>query len=119
MQFRVHENGLHYFNPRGKAFTFFNTVSKNMKTPTKRLIKNGEVAIQIYKTLAYPSKKDFIWVVQSHQINNCPVTVQNVDDSIKIWGKYLDALKGNTTRSKPNIVARDQIKFPINILKLH
>ena len=97
MQFRMHETGLHYLDPRDKAFTFFNTVSKNMEFFTKRHIKDGEVARQLYRTLVYPSTRYFIWAVQIHQIKNCPVTVQNVDSAIKIWRKYLDALKGKTT----------------------
>ena len=80
-----------------------------MKHFTKRQIKDGEVVRQLYKTLVYPSTKDFRWAVKSHQINNCPVTVQDVDDAIKIWGKDLDSFKGKTTRSKPNIAERDQM----------
>ena len=45
--------------------------------------------------------------------------VQNVDNDIRIWGKDLDSLKGKTTQSKSNMVARDQMKTPIKILKLH
>jgi hypothetical protein len=29
MQFRMHESGLHYFDPRDKSFTFVSTVSEN------------------------------------------------------------------------------------------
>ena len=89
-----------------------------MKHFTKRHIKDGEVARKLYKTLVYLSTKDFRWAIQSHQIKNFPVTVQNFDDAINIWGKDLDALKVNTTWIKPNIVARDQMKVPIKILKL-
>ena len=70
MQFRMHEKVLHYFDPRDKAFTFFNTFYKNMKYFTKRQIMDGEVARQLYKTLIYPSTKDFRWAIQSHQIKN-------------------------------------------------
>ena len=90
-----------------------------MKHFTKRQIKDVEVAIQLYKTLAYPSTKYFRWVVQSHQIKNFPVTVQNVIDTINIWGKYLDAFKGKNNWSKLNIVERDQMELPIKILKLN
>ena len=40
MQFRMHKNGLHYFDPRDEAFTLFNTVSENMKHFTRRQIKD-------------------------------------------------------------------------------
>ena len=84
MPFRMNENRMHYFDPRDDAFTFVNNLSKNMKNFTKIQIKDGEVARQLYKTLVYPPTNDFRWAVQSHQIKNCPVTVQNVDDVIKI-----------------------------------
>jgi hypothetical protein len=37
----------------------------------------------------------------------------------KIWGKNIAALKGKTTRSKSIPVARDYVKVPINLMKLH
>ena len=45
--------------------------------------------------------------------------VEDVDVSLKIWGKNIAALKGKTTRSKPNTVARDSVKIPVNLLKFH
>ena len=38
---------------------------------------------------------------------------------LNIWGKKITALKGNTTWSKPNTVARDSVKIPFDSLKLH
>jgi hypothetical protein len=55
----------------------------------------------------------------NHQIKDCPVTVQDVDVALKIWGKNIAALKGKTTRSKPNPVARDSVKVPVALLKRH
>ena len=34
-------------------------------------------------------------------------------------GKDINALKGKTTRSKPDAVARDNVKVPVEMLKLH
>jgi hypothetical protein len=44
--------------------------------------------------------KDFKWVIQSSQIKDCPVTVDDVVAVNEIWGKDIAALKGKTTRSK-------------------
>ena len=46
------------------------------------------------------------------------MTVQEVDVSLKIWGKNIAALKKKTTRSKPNTVARASVKFLVLFLKL-
>ena len=63
--------------------------------------------------------KDFKWVIQSNQIKDCPVTVQDIDVATKIWGKDVAALKGKTTRCKPLPVARNLVKIPKELLKLH
>jgi hypothetical protein len=58
-------------------------------------------------------------VIQSNQIKDCLVTVQDVNVALKIWGKKIAALKGKTTQSKPNPVAKDFVKVPVELLKLH
>ena len=47
------------------------------------------------------------------------MTVEDVNVALKIWGKNIVALKGKTTWSKPNTVARDSVKIPMDLLKLH
>jgi hypothetical protein len=101
-------------------YTFVNTVSGNKEGFTQRQIKGAELARTLYATLSYPSWKDYKWVIQSNpQIKDCPVMVQDADVALKIWGKNIAALKGKTTRSKPNPVARDFVKVPVALLKLH
>jgi hypothetical protein len=119
MEFRMHESGLHYFDPRDSEFIFVNTVSENKAGFTKRQIKEAEVARSLNSKLNYPSWKDFKWIIRSNQIKDCPVTVDHVDTALKIWGKNVAALKGKTTRTKPDPVARDFVKVPVELLKLH
>ena len=47
------------------------------------------------------------------------MTLEDVNFPLNIWGKNITALKGKTTRSKPNTVARDSVKIPMDLLKLH
>jgi hypothetical protein len=63
--------------------------------------------------------KDLNWVVRSNQIKDFPVTVQDVDVAVKIWGKNIAVLKGKTKRIKTNPLARDYVKVPMELLKLH
>ena len=119
MQFWMHSSGLHYFDPRDESFTFINTITENMKQFTKQQIQRAEVARSLYAKLSYPSMKDFKWVVQSNQIKDCPVTVQDIDITTKVWGKDMAALKGKTTRHKPLPVAMNLVKIPKELLKLH
>jgi hypothetical protein len=119
MEFRMHESGLHYFQPGKEDFVFVSTVSGNKEGYTQRQLKGAEKARDLYAKLGYPSQKDSKWVIQSNQINDCPVTVQDVEAAHNIWGENSAALKGKTTRSKPIHVAKDFIKVPKEILKLH
>jgi hypothetical protein len=109
-----------YYDPRENGqSTFVNTVSENKQGFTMRQIKGAENARTLYVTLSYPSMKDFKWVIRSNQIKDCPVPVQDVDVALKIWGKNIAALKGKTTRHKPNLVARDYVKISTELLNLH
>jgi hypothetical protein len=92
MEFKMHKSGLHYYDPRKEQYlTFVNTVSENNTGFTKRQIKCAEMARNLYKTLSYPSMKDFKWVIQSNQIKDFPVTIQDIDVVMKIWGKNIAA----------------------------
>jgi hypothetical protein len=103
IHFRMHATGLHYYDPKGDDFTFnINTVSENKMGYTKRQLKGAELARTLYANLGYPSMKDYRWVmIQSNQIKDCPVTVDDVIAANKIWGKDIAAIKGKTTRTKP------------------
>jgi hypothetical protein len=47
------------------------------------------------------------------------MTVQYIDVARKIWGKNIAALKGKTTWRKSVPVARDYVKSPMELMKLH
>jgi hypothetical protein len=120
IEFRMHKCGLHYYDLRNeKHLAFVNTGSEKKEGFMKRQIKGAELARTLYKTLSYPSMKDFKWVIQINQIKDCPVTVQYIDVAQKIWGKNIAALKGKTTWSKSIPVAREYVKEPMELMKLH
>jgi hypothetical protein len=58
-------------------------------------------------------------VIRSNHIKDCLVTVQDIDVALNIWGKNIAALKGKTTRRKTIPVARDYVKVPLELMKLH
>ena len=119
MEFRIHKSGLHYYNSHNKHFVFINPVSGNKVGYTQRHIKRAEFVRTLYTKLCYLSWKDFKWVIRSNQIKDFSVTVEDVNVSLKIWGKNIAALKGNTTRRKPNTIARDSVKILMYLMKLH
>ena len=119
MEFRMHKIRLHYYDPRQKNFEFINTVSRNKEGYTQRQVKSAEFARTLYAKLCYPSWKDFKWAIRRNQIKDCTETVEDVDVALNILGKNIAALKGKTTQSKPNTVARDSMKIPMELLKLY
>jgi hypothetical protein len=112
MEFKMHESGLHYYDPREQGdFVLANTVPGN-KGFSQKQRKDAELAKTLYAKLGYPSIKDFKWVIQSKQFKDCPVTLKDVEAAHQIWGKHITALKGKTTRKKSIQVARDFAKVP-------
>jgi hypothetical protein len=57
--------------------------------------------------------------LEHDQFKDCAVTVEHIDTALKIWGKNIGALKGKTTWMEPDLVARDFVKVPVELLKLH
>ena len=68
MEFSMHANGLHCYDPREDItqFAFMETVAGNKKGFTKRKIEGAETAKNLYTTLLYPSVKDYKWVIHSN-----------------------------------------------------
>jgi hypothetical protein len=62
---------------------------------------------------------DFQSMIRYHRIKDCPVTIQDVYNALRIWGKNIAALKGKTTWSKPTPVKRNYVKVPKELLQLH
>ena len=117
MRFIKHECGLHIYTPP-KNLVFIQTVEGNMEGFTKKEIARAQKAADLYIKLIYPSGKDFDWVVLSNQIEDCPVTLRDVEVARKIWGKNVAALKGKTVRKAPTLVTGNTLKIPPDILIL-
>ena len=74
---------------------------------------------QPVRSLGFPSTKDFLWILQSNQIKDCPVTVIDAKAAYKIWGPSVAALKGKTVRKQPEPVKTETIYIPKEIRELH
>jgi hypothetical protein len=117
--FHMHPCGLHYFDLKDQDFMFVSTVTENKKEFTKQQVKRAEVARSLYCKLGFPSMKDYKYMIQMHQIKDCPVMVINIDITFKIWGKDVAMLKGKRVKKKPMPVVRDLVKVPKEFIKLH
>jgi hypothetical protein len=119
MHFRLHESGLHVYDPKLEQLSFLNTVQDNKEGFTKRQLEGAETARQLYAKLAFPSIKDFEWAVVSNQIQDCPVTKSDIETAQLIWGKDVSALKGKTVRSKAPRVKGVTLSVPKEFKQFH
>ena len=62
--------------------------------------------------MAYPSIKDLKWVVQSNQLKDCPVSVEDVKVALKIWGPSVALLKGKTVLCTSPVAVQDIVEAP-------
>ena len=96
-----------------------NTVEENKKLYTKRQVARAEIARKLYQVIGYPSLRDYKHIIQTHQIKNCPVTIEDINISEKIYGPDVYAIKGKTVRKKPKVVVNDYIEIPKELIKAH
>jgi hypothetical protein len=123
MVFKPHPSGLHVYDPddpQGHAsYSFVKTVEENMAIFTKCQIVNAELARKLQAGMAYPSIPDLKWVVQSNQIKDFPVTAQDVNIALKIWGPSGALLKGKTVHRMTLVVVQDIVEVPTEIRENH
>jgi hypothetical protein len=59
-------------------------------------------------------------MIRENQVRNCPITVDDANRAIKIYGPDVAALRGKTTRTTPTHVTSDQLRpLSFNILYAH
>ena len=117
MHFREHPCGLHVFFPEPGELTFLNTVEDNKLGYTKKQLAGATAARELLQKLCFPSTKDFKWAIASNQIQNCPVTLKDIELAQLIWGKDIATLKGKTVQSKAPRIREITLRIPREFLK--
>ena len=85
--FKNSSNGLYYHDTRNRQISMVNTVKENTLGMTKREIEGAKKAKDLYMIMGYPSLEDFKNMIRQNMIMNCPITVADVENSIKIFGQ--------------------------------
>jgi hypothetical protein len=94
-------------------------VAENRKGYTLRQFKRAKEARKLYHIVGTPTMNNFKSLLRMNVIQNCPVTVEDVNISEKIFGPDMSSLKGKSTRRKPKPVRSDLIEIPKEIITKH
>jgi hypothetical protein len=86
---------------------------------TKHQIVNAKLARKLQAGMANHLILDLKWVVQSNQIKDCPVTAQDINVALKIWGPSVALLKGKTVHRMPPVVVQDIVEVQKKIRENH
>jgi hypothetical protein len=94
-------------------------VAENRQGYTLRQIEPTKEARRLYHIVGTPTVNNFKLLLQMNVIRNCPVTVEDVNISEKIFGPDMLSLKGKLMRRKPKPVRSDLIEIPKEIITKH
>ena len=67
----------------------------------------------------HPSEQDLKYLVSSHNLDDCPLTIHDVKNSHAIFGPNIAGVIGKTVRQKPDIVMTYYMAVPCDFLALH
>ncbi len=76
------------------AVSFIQTVRGNMEGYTQRKVEDARPAREAQSMLGHPTGRDFLGMVRSGMILNCPVTPNAVQNAHRIFGPNLTGVRG-------------------------
>ena len=96
------------------------TVTENMKLFSKKQVAGAEKARALQDIVWFLSDQDYTNAIRNNNINNCPISTDDVRIATKIWGPNIGSIKAKTVRVQPKKVIQDRIEsVPSIILKEH
>ncbi len=73
---------------------FIQTVRGNMEGYTQRKVEDARAARVAQAMLGHPTDRNFLGMVRSGMIVNCPVTPNAVQNALRIFGPNLAGVRG-------------------------
>ena len=96
------------------------TVKANEDAFTQRQVSQARIARRLHITLGRPSHADFIALIRSNGLKNCPIDVDDVNRSLQIYGQDIGSIWGKTVRAQPGHVLAPALScVPPDILENH
>ena len=94
-----------------------NSVETNASKYTVRQYRQALLARRVHNTVGFPSIRKFLKIIAGNQIQNCPVTRDDVLIAEDIFGPNLGALKGKTVRRNAPHVVVEYTGVPKQLIK--
>ncbi len=101
------------------AVSFIQMVHGNMEGYTQREVEDAHAARKAQAMLGHLTDHDFLGMVRSGMILNCPVTPNAVQIAHRIFGPNLAGVRGQTVRRPPNSVTTNYIQILHALLERH
>jgi hypothetical protein len=95
---------------------FINTVEENKKFYTDRQLNRAKKARELFHAIGTPNIEDFKKIIRMNSIKNCPVTIDDIVISEKIFGPDIGTLKGKSTRHRPAPVVHEYVDIPNELI---
>ena len=95
------------------------TVQQNKSVFTKNEISNADKARKIQEIIGWPSDTTFKSIIANNQLNNCPITVDDVTRAHTIYGPAVPLLQGKMARKKSQKPNTTYTPIPASIVTQH
>ena len=106
--------------PENKAFTFINTIKKNMEGSMKQDLKGAYLAHKAQNVLAHLSDSKLSEVREMPGVANIPLNACDIANGNHIYGPNLGGKGGKVVREKPvQAYGEDIVSVPMDFYQLH
>ena len=126
MKFVEHASGLYVYKPNdtnatATGYTMVSTVAAQQKLFSRRAVQAADVARDLYRLLGRPDEKEFYDILKKNMIRNCPVTPDDAQRALVVYGPDIAVVKGKTTRhtAAPRVPTFVSKPIPAPILEHH
>ncbi|KAL7503385.1 hypothetical protein ACHAXN_001183 [Cyclotella atomus] len=99
------------------ALCFVQTIRERYEGYTKQEIEAARSAREAQAMMGHPTDREFRNMVRTNMIQNCPITVEAVDHSNKLFGPDLAGVRGRTVREKQAHVHVEYVQIPRSIME--
>jgi hypothetical protein len=96
VSFMQNKQGLYVWKPtyRTKGLQMIQTVDENKSYYSQRQVQRARKARDLLHTLGCPSIQDLKKIITMNTIQNCPVTIEDINITEQIYGKDIASTKG-------------------------